>query len=195
MRSDTQGLDPGSGRWKDLGRCTTPRLAGRRRGARGGLGKPLAVQRRRLRRRCLSRNMAANPADERQVGYVSGLGVDWRRLSWGMCSGTPKCLSCCPRDLLTWPEAARALLMYRFHTLMPRERRRPGWAGEGTLRMGIRRYRRGDGARSKVIGPDRQIIPYPLRKGGAAHHGRRGVRGLAILAGDQRRTVFARRRG
>ena len=87
-RSDTEGWQPGSEARDKLGIARADRLARRGRGARGGLVKPLAMQRRRgRRRRCRAAgiavrvyhlNSAANPADERvSIGARALTGDDY----------------------------------------------------------------------------------------------------------------------
>ena len=126
-------------------------------------------------------NSAANPADERvSIGARALTGDDYHgHVFWDTE------IFLLPFYVLTWPEAARALLMYRFHTL-------DGRAGKGgrdglarcALRLGVRRYRRGDdtGAGDRPGSSGRRC---PLRQAGAAHQRGRRLRGLAILAGDR----------
>ena len=54
-----------------------------------------------------------------------------------------------PFYVATWPEAARALLMYRYHTLPGARAKavRMGWRG-AHVRLGVDRYRRGDHPRA-----------------------------------------------
>ena len=135
-------------------------------------------------------NSAANPADERvSIGARALTGDDYHgHVFWDTE------IFLLPFYILTWPEAARALLMYRFHTLGWRagKSRRDGLARRA-LRLGVRRYRRGNdagaGDRSGSSGRRR-----PVRQAGAAHQRRRRLCGLAILAGDRRRRLPARRR-
>ena len=74
-----------------------------------------------------------------------------------MSSGTPKSILL-PFYILTWPEAARALLMYRFHTLDGARAKAAAWVGAAPLCLGVSRHGRGNCA-EQAIGPDRQIIP------------------------------------
>ena len=128
-------------------------------------------------------NSAANPADERvSIGARALTGdaylghVFWDTEIYVL-----------PFYIATWPEAARALLMYRYHTL-PGARAKAaavGWRGamyawesadtgeETTPRAGHRPAWRAD--------------PGAVRHAGTAHHRRCRLCGLAILAGHRRR--------
>ena len=76
----------------------------------------------------------------------------------GMFSGIPKSILL-PFYTLTWPEAARAMLMYRFHTLDGARAKaaRMGW--RGALYAWESADTGAEPAPEQVIGPDRQIIP------------------------------------
>src|SRR5580704_7253460 len=186
---------PGSGPSKrgagQARRFATTRLARRGRGARGGLDAPLAVQRRRGRRRCgRATGIAVRslPFEQRgQPGRRARLnrcpGADWRRLSWTCVLGHGNL----PAPLL-YPDLARSG-PGAAHVSLPHSRRRAGKGGPDglarcILRLGVHRYRRRDGTgagyRSGSTGH-----PYPLRQAGAAHYRGHRLRGLAILAGDR----------
>ena len=99
-------------------------------------------------------NGAANPADERvSIGARALTGDDYLgHVFWDTE------IFLLPFYILTWPEAARALLMYRFHTL-------PGALGKAAAmgwRGALYAWESADsGAETtpdQVIGPDRQVI-------------------------------------
>ena len=163
-RSDTQGLDPGSGARDKLG-------ISRHLGWRGVLAEHEAAWASRwqcsdvevggdaaaqqaLRFAVYHLNGAANPADERvSIGARALTGDDYHgHVFWDTE------IYLLPFYILTWPEAARALLMYRFRTL--------GGARAKAARMGWRgafyAWESADtGAETspeQVIGPDRQVI-------------------------------------
>ena len=86
-------------------------------------------------------NGAANPADERvSIGARALTGdaylghVFWDTEIYVL-----------PFYVATWPEAARALLMYRYHTLPgARAKAGPDGLARSHVRLGVHRYRRGD---------------------------------------------------
>ena len=86
-------------------------------------------------------NGAANPADERvSIGARALTGdaylghVFWDTEIYVL-----------PFYVATWPEAARALLMYRYHTLPgARAKASPDGLARRHVRLGVDRYRRGD---------------------------------------------------
>ena len=126
-------------------------------------------------------NSAANPADERvSIGARALTGdaylghVFWDTEIYVL-----------PFYIATWPEAARALLMYRYHTLPGARAKagRMGWRG-AMYAWEFDRYRRGDHPRA-AHRPQRRPDPGALRHAGAAYHRRRRLCGLAILAGDR----------
>ena len=89
---------------------------------------------------------AANPEDERvSIGARALTGDAYRgHVFWDTE------IFMLPFYTLTWPEAARALLMYRYHTLPARARQ--GGAPRlprRALRLGVGRHRRGDDARAR----------------------------------------------
>jgi trehalose/maltose hydrolase-like predicted phosphorylase len=164
VRSDIQGMDSG--------RSAQHKLEGARRlGWRGVLAEHEAAWASRwqrsdvevhgdaraqqlLRFAIYHLNGAANPADERvSIGARALTGDDYHgHVFWDTE------IFLLPFYILTWPEAARALLMYRFRTL--------DGAREKSLRMGWRgafyAWESADtGAETapeQVIGPDRQVI-------------------------------------
>ena len=99
-------------------------------------------------------NSAANPGDERvSIGARALTGGDYHgHVFWDTE------IYLLPFYILTWPEAARALLMYRFHTLDGARAKaaRLGWRGAFFA------WESADtGAETtpeQVVGPDRQII-------------------------------------
>ena len=164
-RSDTRGLDPGSGARDKLG-------AARHLGWRGVLAEHEAAWASRwrysavevdgdaaaqqaLRFALYHLNGAANPADERvSIGARALTGDDYHgHVFWDTE------IYLLPFYILTWPEAARALLMYRFHTLDAARAKaaRMGW--RGALYAWEFADTGAEMAPEQVIGPDRQIIP------------------------------------
>ena len=137
VRSDSQAMDPGTAARKQLGtalrlgwngvvaaheaawaarwRCSDVEVA----------GDPAAQ--RALRFAAYHLNSAANPADERVSVGARGLTGDGYRghVFWDTE------IYLLPFYILTWPEAARSLLMYRFHTLDAARAKaaRMGWRG------------------------------------------------------------------
>ena len=75
-------------------------------------------------------NGAANPADE-QVS-IGARALTSNDSILDTCSGTPK-FTCCRWAPMTWPEAARSLLMYRFHTLDAARAKAAGMGWRGAL--------------------------------------------------------------
>ena len=163
-RSDTQGLDPGNGARDKLG-------ISRHLGWRGVLAEHEAAWASRwqcsdvevggdaaaqqaLRFAVYHLNSAANPADERvSIGARALTGDDYHgHVFWDTE------IYLLPFYILTWPEAARALLMYRFRTLEGARVKaaRMGWRGA------FYAWESADtGAETspeQVIGPDRQVI-------------------------------------
>ena len=146
-RSDTQGLDPGRGARDKLG-------VARHFGWRGVVAEHEAAWASRwqcsdvevdgdaaaqqaLRFAVYHLNSAANPADERvSIGARALTGDDYRgHVFWDTE------IYLLPFYILTWPEAARALLMYRFHTLDgARSEGGPNGLARRALRLGVRRY-------------------------------------------------------
>jgi trehalose/maltose hydrolase-like predicted phosphorylase len=130
MRSDTQGLDPGSGARERLGVV-------RHLGWRGVLAEHEAAWASRWRCSAVEvdvavyhLNSAANPADERvSISARALTGDDYHgHVFWDTE------IYLLPFYILTWPEAARALLMYRFHTLDAARAKAAGmgWRGHST---------------------------------------------------------------
>ena len=152
-RSDTQGLDPGRGArdklgvarhlgWRGVVAAHEAAWASRWQCSDVEVDGDAAAQQA-LRFAVYHLNSAANPADERvSIGARALTGDDYRgHVFWDTE------IFLLPFYVMTWPEAARALLMYRFHTL-------DGARGEGgpdglarcPLRLGVRRFRCGDDA-------------------------------------------------
>jgi trehalose/maltose hydrolase-like predicted phosphorylase len=100
-------------------------------------------------------NSAANPADERvSIGARALTGDDYNgHVFWDTE------IFLLPFYTFTWPEAARALLMYRFHTLDGARAKaaRLGW--RGALYAWESADTGAEAAPSQVIGPDLQVIP------------------------------------
>ena len=99
-------------------------------------------------------NSAANPADERvSIGARALTGDDYRgHVFWDTE------IFLLPFYILTWPEAARALLMYRFHTLDGARAKaaRMGW--RGALYAWESADTGAETTPEQVIGPDRQVV-------------------------------------
>ena len=99
-------------------------------------------------------NGAANPADERvSIGARALTGDDYLgHVFWDTE------IYLLPFYILTWPEAARALLMYRFHTLDAARAKavRLGW--RGALYAWESADTGAETCPEQVIGPDRQVI-------------------------------------
>jgi hypothetical protein len=119
---------------------------------------------------------AANPEDERVSVGARGLTGDayFGHVFWDTE------IYLLPFYVVVWPEAARALLMYRYHTL-------PGARAKadamGAQRLGIGRHRRGDHAGARA-GSRRRGNRHPDRQNGASHQRRHRLCGQAILACD-----------
>jgi trehalose/maltose hydrolase-like predicted phosphorylase len=164
-RSDMEGADPGSAARDKLG-------ISRHLGWRGVLAEHEAAWASRwqcsdveldgdaaaqqaLRFAVYHLSGAANPADERvSIGARALTGDDYHgHVFWD----TEVYLL--PFYTLTWPEAARALLMYRFRTLDGARAKaaRMGW--RGALYAWESADTGAETAPAEVIGPDRQVIP------------------------------------
>jgi trehalose/maltose hydrolase-like predicted phosphorylase len=154
-RSDTQGLDPGSGARDKLGISLHI-------GWRGVLAEHEAAWASRWRCSAVEvdvavyhLNSAANPADERvSISARALTGDDYHgHVFWDTE------IYLLPFYILTWPEAARALLMYRFHTLDAARAKAAGMGWRGALYAWESADTGAETAPEQVIGPDRQIIP------------------------------------
>jgi trehalose/maltose hydrolase-like predicted phosphorylase len=99
-------------------------------------------------------NSAANPADESvSIGARALTGDDYRgHVFWDTE------IFLLPFYVLTWPAAARALLMYRFHTLPAARAKaaRMGW--RGALYAWESAATGAEMTPEEVLGPDRQVI-------------------------------------
>ena len=148
VRSDAEDLDPGGGArdkidvarqlgwrgvlaeheaaWTSRWQCSEVKVDGD------------AFAQKALRFAIYHLNSAANPADEHvSIGARALTGDDYRgHVFWDTE------IFLLPFYILTWPEAARALLMYRFHTLDggAGKSRRDGLARR-LIRLGIRGHR------------------------------------------------------
>ena len=163
-RSDTEGLDPGGDARNKLG-------VARQLGWRGVVAEHEAAWASRwqfsdvevdgdaaaqqaLRFAIYHLNSAANPADERvSIGARALTGDDYLgHVFWDTE------IFLLPFYILTWPEAARALLMYRFHTLDGARGKaaRMGW--RGALYAWESADSGAETTPEQVIGPDRQVI-------------------------------------
>ena len=163
-RSDTDGLNPGSGARDKLD-------VARHLGWRGVLAEHEAAWASRwqcsdvevegdtaaqqaLRFAIYHLNSAANPADERvSIGARALTGDDYHgHVFWDTE------IFLLPFYILTWPEAARALLMYRFRTLDAARAKsaRMGW--RGALYAWESADTGAETTPERVIGPDRQVI-------------------------------------
>ena len=99
-------------------------------------------------------NGAANPADERvSIGARALTGDDYRgHVFWDTE------IYLLPFYTLTWPEAARALLMYRFHTLDGARAKAAGMGWRGALYAWESADTGAETTPEQVIGPDRQVV-------------------------------------
>ncbi len=164
VRSDSEAFDPGPVAREKLGRAragwrgvmTAHEAAWANRWRRSGVeveGDPAAQQA--LRFAIYHLNSAADPGDERvSIGARALTGGDYHgHVFWDTE------IYLLPFYMLTWPEAARALLMYRFHTLDGARAKaiRLGW--RGALYAWESADTGEETAPDHVIGPDRQIIP------------------------------------
>jgi trehalose/maltose hydrolase-like predicted phosphorylase len=164
VRSDTEGQDPGGGARDELG-------VARRLGWRGVLTKHEAAWEHRwqcsdvevegdaaaqqtLRFAIYHLNSAANPADERvSIGARALTGDDYRgHVFWDTE------IFLLPFYVLTWPEAARSLLMYRFHTLDGARAKAAGMGWRGALYAWESADTGAEATPEQAIGPDRQVI-------------------------------------
>jgi trehalose/maltose hydrolase-like predicted phosphorylase len=163
-RSDTQDLDPGKGArdkldvarhlgwrgvlaehetaWANRWRCSDVTVDGD------------AAAQQALRFAIYHLNSAANPADERvSIGARALTGDDYHgHVFWDTE------IYLLPFYILTWPEAARALLMYRFRTLGAARAKsaRMGW--RGALYAWESADTGAEATPEQVIGSDRQVI-------------------------------------
>jgi trehalose/maltose hydrolase-like predicted phosphorylase len=163
-RSDTRGDEPGAGAqaaldgalslgWSGLVAEHEAAWADRWRACDVEIdGDPDAQ--RALRFAAYHLNSAANPMDERvSIGARALTGEDYRgHVFWDTE------IFLLPFYILTWPEAARALLMYRFHTLDGARAKaaRMGW--RGALYAWESADTGAEATPEQVIGPDRKII-------------------------------------
>ena len=164
VRTDTEGLDPGSGAQDKLG-------VARRLGWRGAVAQHEAAWASRwrssdvevdgdaaaqqaLRFAIYHLNSAANPADDRvSIGARALTGDDYHgHVFWDTE------IYLLPFYTLTWPEAARTLLMYRFRTLEGARAKaaRMGW--RGAFYAWESADTGAETAPEQVIGPDRRVI-------------------------------------
>jgi trehalose/maltose hydrolase-like predicted phosphorylase len=163
-RSDTQGLDPGSAAREKLG-------VARRLGWRGVIAEHQAAwasrwqcsdvevdgdaaAQRALRFAVYHLNSAANPADERvSIGARALTGDDYHgHVFWDTE------IFLLPFYALTWPEAARTLLMYRFHTLDAARAKAAGMGWRGALYAWESADTGAETTPEHAIGPDRQVV-------------------------------------
>ena len=174
-RSDTAGLNPGRGArdklevarhlgwrgvlaeheaaWASRWRCSDVEVEGD------------AAAQQALRFAIYHLISAANPADERvSIGARALTGDDYHgHVFWDTE------IFLLPFYILTWPEAARALLMYRFRTLDAARAKsaRMGW--RGALYAWESADTGAETTPERVVGPDRQIIDILCGQGGTAH--------------------------
>jgi len=161
-RSDTEGQDPG-------GRARAKLGVARRLGWRGVVANHEAAWASRwqcsdvevegdaaaqqaLRFAIYHLNSAANPADERvSIGARALTGDDYRgHVFWDTE------IFLLPFFALTWPEAARSLLMYRFHTLDGARAKAAGMGWRGALFAWESADTGAETTPEQAIGPDRQ---------------------------------------
>jgi trehalose/maltose hydrolase-like predicted phosphorylase len=99
-------------------------------------------------------NGAANPADERvSIGARALTGDDYHgHVFWDTE------IFLLPFYILTWPEAARTLLMYRFHTLAGARAKAAGMGWRGALYAWESAGTGAEMTPEQVIGPDRKVV-------------------------------------
>jgi trehalose/maltose hydrolase-like predicted phosphorylase len=100
-------------------------------------------------------NSAANPADERvSIAARALTGPDYGgHVFWDTE------IYLLPFYTLTWPQAARSLLMYRFHTLDGARAKAASMGWRGALYAWESADTGEEATPKEVIGPDRQVIP------------------------------------
>ncbi len=100
-------------------------------------------------------NSAANPGDERvSIGARALTGHDYHgHVFWDTE------IYLLPFYILTWPEAARALLMYRFHTLDGARAKAAGMGWRGALYAWESADTGAEAAPAFIVAPDRRVIP------------------------------------
>ena len=163
-RSDNQGLDPGSGArngldvarrlgWRGVVTAHEAAWASRWRCSDVEVDGDAAAQQA-LRFALYHLNGAANPADERvSIGARALTGDDYLgHVFWDTE------IFLLPFYIMTWPEAARTLLMYRFRTLDAARAKaaRLGW--RGALYAWESADSGAEATPEQVIGPDRQVV-------------------------------------
>jgi trehalose/maltose hydrolase-like predicted phosphorylase len=163
-RSDIQSVDPGAAAREKLG-------VARQLGWRGVVAEHEAAWSRRwqcsdvevdgdaaaqqvLRFAVYHLNSAANPADERvSIGARALTGDGYHgHVFWDTE------IYLLPFYVLTWPEAARALLMYRFHTLDGARAKAACMGWRGALYAWESADTGAEATPRQVIGPDRQVV-------------------------------------
>jgi len=165
VRSDAEAVDPAPAALEKLG--VARRLGWRgvaaaheaawaSRWARSDVnveGDPAAQQA--LRFAIYHLNSAANPGDERvSIGARALTGDDYHgHVFWDTE------IFLLPFYIFTWSEAARALLMYRFHTLDGARAKAAGMGWRGALYAWESAMTGAEAAPTQAIGPDRQVIP------------------------------------
>jgi trehalose/maltose hydrolase-like predicted phosphorylase len=99
-------------------------------------------------------NSAANPVDERvSTGARALTGDDYRgNVFWDTE------IFLLPFYVLTWPEAARALLMYRFRTLNGARAKAVGMGWRGALYAWESADTGAEATPDQVIAPDRRVV-------------------------------------
>jgi trehalose/maltose hydrolase-like predicted phosphorylase len=99
-------------------------------------------------------NSAANPADERvSIGARALTGDDYHgHVFWDTE------IFLLPFYTLTWPEAARALLMYRFHTLDGARSKAAGMGWRGALYAWESADTGAEMTPEQVVGPDHRVV-------------------------------------
>jgi trehalose/maltose hydrolase-like predicted phosphorylase len=163
-RSDSEGIEPGRATrerlgaaqrlgWRDLLAEHETAWASRWRLSDIEVGGDAAAQQA-LRFAIYHLNSAANPADERvSIAARALTGEDYRgHVFWDTE------IFLLPFYTLTWPQAARALLMYRFHTLDGARAKatRLGW--RGALYAWESADTGADVTPRQVIGPDGKVV-------------------------------------
>jgi trehalose/maltose hydrolase-like predicted phosphorylase len=164
VRADAQDQEPGTQARANLavalqlgwrGAIGRHEAAWAERWARGGVeveGDAASLQA--LRFAVYHLSGAANPADERvSIGARGLTGADYRgHVFWDTE------IYLLPFYTMTWPEAARSLLMYRFHTLDGARAKAAGMGCRGAFYAWESADSGAETTPEHVIGPDRRVI-------------------------------------
>ena len=131
---------------------------------------------------------AANPQDDRVSIGARGLsGTAYKgHVFWDTD------IFMLPFFILTYPEAARALVMYRYHTLAAARAKAARLGYRGALYAWESADSGEEATPPFVVAPDGEIIRHPHRRAGATHQCRCGLRRVELLASYRRRSLSCR---